>query len=723
MRYNLAIATLAILVIGIVSCSQSVPTPTPASVVTSEPTPVPVEPSVAAPASGQIAVASTSTPVPAEPVAANPTSAAVAVEKSVSIPQVIAPGPTPSQETPAVTPKVSENPFTDTPAPTPSPATVPPSVLSSPEPAPTGPRLTGKVVLVEAQELFSQRGLVLEPELAKVSVLGLDGSRVAVGGHGDSFSFTLPAGAAYLLKAKTVDGAVLWALTPVLGGDTTQDITLETTYQAGLIYAAESGIAISGQSVGDLKEKAKTALDVGADRLVNTVKRVVNNDLLWRVDYSINTEMNEVTLRAFGGGLSPVRSLDSLVDDPQPDYVPHIYMLNTAAGEPFLDRILMSEMKADRWAAIVVAEDIPPRVYRGLGGLHVIHGGKTVAYGEDKCFDWTVQGTERECRVFRQVLVTYPLDAPAGVSPTVVIDVGDFHGANRPQWSWDEKRIAFDAFPEGRQGRTQIFVIDRDGGGARQLTAESEGQNGAREANWSPDNSQMVYFSDRESFSWDIWLMNSDGSGQENLTKGRVKFPSGPKFSPDGRRILFYANDDELAAGRRGGPDSELWIMDRDGAKLTKIPDNDVDDENAVWGLNGMDVVYSVNNRTWEAADAITGKKLFEFPGVARGKYVSPVLAATGHVLIPTQAAIEEKKVDEKGYVDRDWLKARLEIKPGSSTASSTTGAQSRSGYRVTTPSKDPISGIRYEIYNALTQTGIYNSYIGGYLPPIISWP
>ena len=163
--------------------------------------------------------------------------------------------------------------------------------------------------------------------------------------------------------------------------------------------------------------------------------------------------------------------------------------------------------------------------------------------------------------------------------------------------------------------------------------------------------------------------------------------------------------------------------MDRDGAKLTKIIDNDVDDENAVWGLNGMDVVYSVNNRTWEAADAITGKKLFEFPGVARGKYVSPVLAATGHVLIPTQAAIEEKKVDEKGYVDRDWLKARLEIKPGSSTASSTTGAQSRSGYRVTTPSKYPISGIRYEIYNAFTQTGIYNSYIGGYLPPIISWP
>ena len=187
MRYNLAVATLAILVTGIVSCSQSVPTPTPAAVVTPEPTPVPAEPSVAAQAS-----------------------------------PAVSPGATPGQETQAVTPSVDKVPFQDTPTPPVSdPAAVPTPGPSSQEPVATGPRLAGKVVLVEAQELFSQRGLVLEPELAKVSVLGLDGSQVAVGGRGDSFSFNLPAGAAYLLKAQTVDGAVLWALTPVLSGDTT----------------------------------------------------------------------------------------------------------------------------------------------------------------------------------------------------------------------------------------------------------------------------------------------------------------------------------------------------------------------------------------------------------------------------------------------------------------------------------------------------------------------
>lgn len=212
-------------------------------------------------------------------------------------------GSNPDQETPVVTPSVDKVPLQDTPAPPVSgPTTVPTPRPSSQEPASTGPRLAGKVVLVEAQHLFSQRGLVLEPEVAKVSVFGLDGFPMADGGHGDSFSFNLPAGAAYLLKAKTVDGAVLWALTPVLSGDTTMEISLETTYQTGLIYAAEGKGTISGRSVADLKEQAKAALDVEADRLVNTVKRVVNNGLLWRVDYSIFTEMNEATLRAFGGG-------------------------------------------------------------------------------------------------------------------------------------------------------------------------------------------------------------------------------------------------------------------------------------------------------------------------------------------------------------------------------------------------------------------------------------
>ncbi len=342
----------------------------------------------------------------------------------------------------------------------------------------------------------------------------------------------------------------------------------------------------------------------------------------------------------------------------------------------------------------------------------MVHGGTTIVYGEDKCFEWSGS----ECRSFRQVLVTRPLDAPPEASPTVVTPIEDYDGVQRPQWSWDQRKIAFHAFPKGRLARAQIYVMNRDGGDVTQLTFNTAGQNGARNPSWSPDNSLIAYMSDQEAFSWDIWLMNSDGSGQRNLTQGRVKFPNEPKFSPDSRRILFYGQDDPSSEPRRGGPDNELWLMNRDGTGLRKVTDNEVDDENPVWGLNGIDVVYSVDEGSWQASNVFTGEKLFEFPGITRGRYVSPVLAATPHVLIPTQAAIEAQKVSEEGYVDREWLAKKVETN------------QETAGYQVITPSSKPsstnvLSEYRYEIFTAFTQTPIYNSSVGGWVPPVISWP
>ena len=87
-------------------------------------------------------------------------------------------------------------------------------------------------------------------------------------------------------------------------------------------------------------------------------------------------------------------------------------------------------------------------------------------------------------------------------------------------------------------------------------------------------------------------------------------------------------------------------------------------------------------------------------------------------MLVPSQAAIEAAQVSETGYVKDDWiaeLKAEIEAKQEA--------RESTRAYTVTTPSKDPISGIRYEIFTAFTQTPIYQSNVGGWVPSIISWP
>jgi Tol biopolymer transport system component len=69
--------------------------------------------------------------------------------------------------------------------------------------------------------------------------------------------------------------------------------------------------------------------------------------------------------------------------------------------------------------------------------------------------------------------------------------------------------------------------------------------------------------------SRDIMLINSDGTGLINLTKGRGDNRE-PSWSPDGTMILFGSDRDRIQE-----LDFNLYVMDADGwniRKLTSMP-------------------------------------------------------------------------------------------------------------------------------------------------------
>jgi Tol biopolymer transport system component len=111
-----------------------------------------------------------------------------------------------------------------------------------------------------------------------------------------------------------------------------------------------------------------------------------------------------------------------------------------------------------------------------------------------------------------------------------------------PDYSPDGSRIVFTAKPAGSPTR-DIYVIGSDGSGLTQLTT---GQGNNAYPAFSPDGSKIVFDSDR-SGTWQVWLMNVDGTGQTQLTFDPQPKDQVPDWSPDGSKIAYIADTHGIA--------------------------------------------------------------------------------------------------------------------------------------------------------------------------------
>ena len=111
-------------------------------------------------------------------------------------------------------------------------------------------------------------------------------------------------------------------------------------------------------------------------------------------------------------------------------------------------------------------------------------------------------------------------------------------------WSPDGRRIAFESV---RGGSVSIWVMNRDGGGAVQLTRDLSNN---WHPTWSPDGRRIAFASDRTG-NYDIWVMDAQGDHAVPLTADPAS-DFRPSWSPDGKKIVFTS----LRTGN-----ADLWIL------------------------------------------------------------------------------------------------------------------------------------------------------------------
>ncbi|MFK4085891.1 amidohydrolase family protein [Kribbella sp. NPDC020789] len=177
--------------------------------------------------------------------------------------------------------------------------------------------------------------------------------------------------------------------------------------------------------------------------------------------------------------------------------------------------------------------------------------------------------------------------APVAAAGQAVLSEGtNFMVAVSP----DGRLLAFDLV-------TAIWVTPAAGGVSRRLTDDLQD---ATRPRWSPDGRRIVFQSYRDG-NFQLWTIDADGNNLRQLTAGRFDHRE-PQYSPDGSSIVFSSD--------RGGTGSYgIHRLDLATGTITALTDDPAEEAEPTLSADGTKLAFTVDAASIAEIDLATGAR------------------------------------------------------------------------------------------------------------------
>jgi Tol biopolymer transport system component len=170
---------------------------------------------------------------------------------------------------------------------------------------------------------------------------------------------------------------------------------------------------------------------------------------------------------------------------------------------------------------------------------------------------------------------------PSTGAETLLTSAGSF---SQPSWSPDGSQLVFGGqLASGIfDGRNNLFTMPSVGGAITQVTSGPYGDTGA---SWSPTAGLIAFSSNRGGPGSQIWLMNVDGTNQHSIPTG-LAYAQAPDWSPDGQWLVAVGT---LVDGSQ----PELFKFRADGSQLTQVTGPSTEGmEDPTWSPDGSQILF-----------------------------------------------------------------------------------------------------------------------------------